>query len=204
MRPRSRLAPVVALLALLGPAPPALAHPHVFIANRMTLMFDHGTFQGIGFQWTFDPMFSAMILGDYDPGHTGRFDASRAASLKQGAFDNLVNYHYFIAIWVHGKPVKKLVIQKFSPSVADKRLLVYRFFVPLRLPVSVEEQTVLLTVYDDTYYVAFDILHTQDVVVQSGPEVACSLSVQKTKVKPEWPGQYMPDQLVIRFKESLS
>jgi ABC-type uncharacterized transport system substrate-binding protein len=195
---------IPALLLVLGTATPALAHPHVFIANRTTVSFAKGTLQGFGFQWTFDPMFSSMILGDYDPGTTGRFDASRAAALKAGAFDNLVNYHYFIAIWVGGKPLKELVIQKFTPSVTDKGRLVYSFFVPVKLPVTTEPQTVMLTVYDDTYYVAFDLLHVGDVTVQSGPDVACELSVQKTKVKPQWPGQYMPDQLVVRFKESPS
>jgi ABC-type uncharacterized transport system substrate-binding protein len=195
---------VPVLCLLLGSALPALAHPHVFIANRTTVTFNQGVLQGISFQWTFDPMFSAMILGDYDPAHTGRFDAAGAAALKAGAFDNLVNYHYFIAIWVGEKPVKKFPIQKFTPSVADKGRLVYSFFVPVKLPVTSADQTVLLTVYDDTYYVAFDILHVEDVTVQSGPDVTCDLSVQKTKVKPEWPGQYMPDQLVIRFKETPS
>ena len=28
------------------------------------------------------------------------------------------------------------------------------------------------------------------------------LAVEKSKVKPLWPGQYMPDNLVIRFKEN--
>jgi len=197
-----RITILAAVVAACGPILAAAAHPHVFIANRTTLTFDQQELQGITFQWTFDPMFSAMILGDYDPGHTGKFDAAHAAALKAGAFDNLVNYHYFVAIWVGGKPLKKLSIQKFTPSVSDQGRLVYRFFVPVRVPLKAEDQTVLLTVYDDSYYVAFDILHPQDVTVECGSSVNCDLSVQKTKIKPEWPGQYMPDQLVIRFKES--
>ena len=35
-------------------------------------------------------------------------------------------------------------------------------------------------------------MHAQDVVVLCGPEVTCDLAFQKTKVKAEWPGQYMP------------
>ncbi len=193
---------LAAVLLACAPVLAASAHPHVFISNRTTLMFDGQSFQGVAFQWTFDPMFSAMILGDYDPGHTGKFDAARAAALKAGAFDNLENYHYFVAIWVGGKPVRKLAIRQFAPSVSDQGRLVYRFFVPVDVPLKAEPQTVLLTVYDDSYYVAFDILHAQDVTVESGPSVSCDLSVQKTKVKAEWPGQYMPDQLVIRFKET--
>ena len=63
-----------------------------------------------------------------------------------------------------------------------------------------EGQSVRVTVYDDSYYVAFDLLHVEDVTVQAGQDVTCALSIEKTKVKPLWPGQYMPDQLVISFK----
>ena len=75
-------------------------------------------------------------------------------------------------------------------------------WIPLKVAVQQKEQSVRLTVYDDTYFVAFDILHLEDVTVTAGPDVACQLAIEKTKVKPQWPGQYMPDQLVIRFKES--
>lgn len=198
--------PVAALpllvLLLAAAAPPCDAHPHVFVSNRMTVLFDQGALQGITFQWTFDDMFSAMILADYDPAHTHQFDAARTKELKAGAFDNLENYHYFVAISIGKTPVRRLSIERFAPSVTDKGRLVYSFFIPVKLTVTPEEQTVALTVYDDSYYVAFDILHVQDVEVQAGPEVACALAVQKTKVKPAWPGQYMPDQLVIRFKET--
>jgi ABC-type uncharacterized transport system substrate-binding protein len=190
------------LLLLGATAAPSFAHPHVFISNRMTVQFDQGMLQGIAFQWTFDDMFSAMILSDYDPRHTGQFDAARAKALKAGAFDNLENYHYFIAISIGNKPVRRFGIEQFEPRITDKERLVYTFFVPLNLAVGTAEQTVVLTVYDDSYYVAFDLLHAEDVTVQAGSGIACALSVQKTKVKPLWPGQYMPDQLYIRFKES--
>ena len=196
-----RLIPA-AILLLAAAALPCAAHPHVFVSNRMTVLFDQGALQGITFQWTFDDMFSAMILADYDPAHTHRFDGARTKALKAGAFDNLENYHYFVAISIGSTPMRRLSIERFVPSVTEKGRLVYSFFIPVKLAVTPEEKTVALTVYDDSYYVAFDILHVQDVEVQAGPEVACTLAVQKTKVKPAWPGQYMPDQLVIRFKET--
>jgi ABC-type uncharacterized transport system substrate-binding protein len=195
-----RLVVIVMLLAAVVHS--AFAHPHVFIHNVMTVVFDGGTLKGIGFTWTFDDMFSNMILTDYDPKRTGQFDAARAKALKEGAFDNLENYHYFIALAVGKKRVEKLRIEKFTPSVAEKTRLVYSFFIPLNVTVQPTEQSVLLTVYDDTYFVAFDILHLEDVTVQAGQDVTCNLSIEKTKVKPLWPGQYMPDQLVIRFEGS--
>ena len=179
---------------------PALAHPHVFINNKMTVLFDGGVLQGISFQWTFDDMFSSMILSDYDPKGTGQFDAAHVKAVKEGAFDNLENYHYFVAMTVGAKPVAHFKIERFMPSVTETKKLVYSFFIPLKVAVQAKEQSVRLTVYDDTYFVAFDLLHLEDVTVTAGPEVGCELAIEKTKVKPQWPGQYMPDQLVIRFK----
>ena len=177
------------------------AHPHVFINDRMTVVFDNDRLKGIGFQWTFDDMFSSMILADYNPNHTAVLTEAQNSAIKAGAFDNLVNYHYFVAFWVNGKPVKKFAIEQFKASVADGRSLVYSFFVPLDVPVDPSQNTVFVTVYDDTYYVAFDILHTDAVTVKTDGDVDCALGIQKTKIKAEWPGQYMPDQLVITFKE---
>jgi ABC-type uncharacterized transport system substrate-binding protein len=164
--------------------------------------FDGGILQGISFTWTFDDMFSNMILSDYDPKHTGQFDPARSKALKEGAFDNLENYHYFIAMAVGKKQVSHFRIEQFTPSVTGENKLVYSFFIPLKIPVQPTDQTVHLTVYDDSYYVAFDLLHLGDVTVNAAPDITCNLSIEKTKVKPVWPGQYMPDQLVIRFKGS--
>lgn len=194
-----RFLPVLALLLFVGILP-ALGHPHVFINNKMTVLFDGGKLQGITFQWTFDDMFSSMILSDYDPKHTGQFDAAHVKALKEGAFDNLENYHYFVAITIGTRPQAHFKIERFTPSVTEKNKLVYSFFIPMNVAVQSKEQSIRLTVYDDTYFVAFDLLHLDDVTVTAGPDVACDLAIEKTKVKPQWPGQYMPDQLVIRFK----
>ncbi|MGA2479948.1 MAG: DUF1007 family protein [Spirochaetia bacterium] len=86
------------------------------------------------------------------------------------------------------------MIERFAPSVPDKNKLVYTFFIPLKLALQQRDQTVRLTVYDDSYYIAFDLLHIDDVTVQAGPDIACDLSIEKTKVKPLW--------LMIRFKGS--
>jgi ABC-type uncharacterized transport system substrate-binding protein len=147
-------------------------------------------------------MFSNMILSDYDPKRSGHFDAAQVKAIKEGAFDNLENYHYFVAFAVGKKQISHFKIEQFTPSVTEEKKLVYSFFVPLNVPVQASEQSVRITVYDDSYYVAFDLLHLTDVTVQAGDGVTWEPSIEKTKVKPLWPGQYMPDQLVIRFKGS--
>jgi ABC-type uncharacterized transport system substrate-binding protein len=190
-----------ALLAALAlfPVAQALAHPHVFISNRMTLVFNAEALQGILLTWTFDEMFSSMILADFKADRTGRFAPQDARALREAAFDNLKSYSYFVSLRLGTTPLGGLTAEQFTPSVADRSKLVYTFFLPLNVPVSRAEQVLRVTVYDDTYFTAFDPLRVADVAVRSPDSVAHSLSVGKTRVPEAWPGQYMPDQLEIRF-----
>ena len=75
------------VVVFLAAALPAFAHPHVFVNNKMTVVFDGGMLQGISFTWTFDEMFSNMILADYDPKHTGQFNAAQVKAVKAGAVE---------------------------------------------------------------------------------------------------------------------
>jgi ABC-type uncharacterized transport system substrate-binding protein len=194
-----------ALLALIvGLSTPAVfAHPHVFISNHMTVLFGTGVLRGVLFEWTFDEMFTSMILADYRPGPGGNFSPGVTKALKAGAFDNLKNYHYFIALFRNRTPLKEFTIEGFTPRLNAKGGLVYSFFVPVPIHVTPDDQTLRVTVYDDSYFVAFDLMKTEDVVVEGPQGVDYRLSVEKMKVKAQWPGQYMPDQLVIRFKEGI-
>jgi len=177
------------------------AHPHVFISNRMTIVFDDGLLTGVRFFWTFDQMFSAMIFTDFTPGPDGTFSPPNITAIESNDFDNLENYHYFLALFVGRQPVKKIRIEQFRPFVVDGDRLVYSFFVPLNLHASAMIHALRVTVYDDTYYVAFDPMRTTDVQIQGGAGMAVDLSVEKMTVKPLWPGQYMPDQLVVQYRQ---
>jgi ABC-type uncharacterized transport system substrate-binding protein len=168
----------------------------------MEVRFDGDMLKGIAFTWNFDKMFSSMMLTDFSAQSNGSFTPKTASALKAGGFDNLSNYHYFLAFQVGSRALTKIKIEQFEPRVADGTTLVYSFFVPLDIPVTASQETVRTTVYDDSYYVAFDLMHVGDVTITGGDGVTCSLSVEKTTVKPAWPGQYMPDQLVIRMKKA--
>lgn len=168
----------------------------------MTVLFDGQKLSGITFRWVFDPMFSAMLFTDFTPDSKGQFSPSVIKQIKADDFDNLENYHYFLAFMVGKKRLSRFDIQQFTPTMVNHSNLVYSFFVPLNLPVQPEDQTLRVTVYDDTYFVAFDLLHANDVAVKGDQAVSVALSIEKPIVKPLWPGQYMPDNLVIRFKEN--
>ena len=56
---------LIGILLLMFP-PLFYAHPHVFIENRLTIVFDSKGLAGIEVKWVFDEFFSNMIVTDYD------------------------------------------------------------------------------------------------------------------------------------------
>lgn len=183
----------------LVPSIAAYAHPHVFITSHVAVDFDGPALSRVSVSWTFDELFSQTIAVDYDKGKKGSFTPAEAEALKKGAFDNLRNYHYFLAFFVDGKRIALPPIRDFVPSLKDGRL-VYSFSLPLELPITDAGRELRITIYDDTYYVAFDKLSAADIDIHSGDAVEASAVIGKTKVKAAWPGQFMPDQIIIAMK----
>lgn len=188
----------VALLFALWPLLALNAHPHVFIKSQVAVDFQGTSLSALSVEWTFDELFSQMIAADYDRSRKGSFTETEAAALKKGAFDNLRNYHYFLALFLDGKPLLLPPIRNFRPSMREGRL-VYTFSLPLALAIASRSE-LRITIYDDSYYVAFDKLSPTDVSLGSAQAVEASVSIEKTKVHAEWPGQFMPDQIVLRLK----
>jgi ABC-type uncharacterized transport system substrate-binding protein len=199
MRRAAMRAAVCAAALALFPVAGAYAHPHVFITARVAAEFDGSSLASLDISWTFDDLFSQMIIADYDRGRKGSFTDKEAAALKKGAFDNLRNYHYFLSLFVDGKGVSLPPIKDFKPSINSGKL-VYSFSLPLTLAIGGKGREVRLTLYDDTYYVAFDKMESSDIELESDGAVITAVSIEKTKVKAEWPGQFMPDQIVFRMK----
>jgi len=188
-----------ALLLAFVPAIAAYAHPHVFITSRVAVDFDGSALSRVSVSWTFDELFSQVIAADYDKGKKGSFTAAEIEALKKGAFDNLRNYHYFLSFFVDGKRIALPPIRDFAPSISDGKL-VYSFSLPLELPIADAQRELRITIYDDTYYVAFDKLSATDIEIHSTDAVEASAAIGKTKVKATWPGQFMPDQIIITMK----
>jgi ABC-type uncharacterized transport system, periplasmic component len=188
----------IAVLLLASPCFRAYAHPHVFIASHVAVELRSASVARINVEWSFDELFSQMVAADYDRGKKGYFTESEATALKKGAFDNLRNYHYFLALFVDKQPRALPQPADFKPSMKNGNL-VYSFDLPLGDPIPRDGAELRLTIYDDTYYVAFDKLKASDIEVIGDGSAVATISIEKTKVKAEWPGQFMPDQICIRL-----
>lgn len=66
-----------------------IAHPHMSLEAKVDFVLEGKTCTGAWMEWTFDPLFSAAIIGEHDTNRDGRFDTKENTQVYQRAFINL-------------------------------------------------------------------------------------------------------------------
>jgi len=127
------------------------AHPHMSLEAKVDFVLEGKTCTGAWMEWTFDPLFSATIIGEHDTNRDGRFDTKENTQVYQRAFINLKNYGYFIYIRKGDTRSNPAGVEQFQAFQKQGRL-VYRFFVPLKQDLAAGP--LHLAVFDTTFYCA--------------------------------------------------
>jgi ABC-type uncharacterized transport system substrate-binding protein len=154
------------LLLTLGWAWPAQAHPHVWIDANVTFVFDQKMLTGVRVEWTFDEIFSTLVIREHDKNKNKKFEESEIESVRRDAFVATKEYSYFTHIAVAGSKVAIANATDFKAEIV-KGKVVYRFTLPLAAPVDPSEKAVAVKAYDETFYVDIG-LETGDPVRFSG------------------------------------
>lgn len=163
----NRLAPaLIATAALLAGTSPLKAHPHVWLDNVTTFVFDGEQLTGLRLTWVFDEFFGTAIIRRFDANRNGRFEPEENAELEKGAFANLKDYGYFTHIRIAGKPLPVTTVENFQGAVRGSQL-VYEFTVPLPAGTDPALSEVTVSVFDDSYFVEVG-LDAQDPVRFTG------------------------------------
>ena len=170
---------IAALVALIifGLAP-ASAHPHVFVTVQITVVIDKGTVTGFQHVWTFDEFYSAMAVEGLDKKQKGVYSREELSELAKVNMEGLKEFNYFTHATLAGKP-----LQAGDPKPADYWLehkadvLSLNFFLPLAQPVLVDAKDFAFSIYDSSYFIAFDLAKDDPVRLSEGAPKGCSLKI---------------------------
>lgn len=184
MRTTKTLLPVLALLAALLALPTgAMAHPHVWVTVKATVLYDKrndkGTITGLRQEWTFDEMYTAMAIEGLDKNHDGKYDRKELAELAQVNIDGLKEFDYFTYAKLAGTDLK------FNPPVdywlehTDKGILTLHLTLPLQKPVPADSPDFEFSVYDPSYFIAFDFAKDDPVKLGTNAPPSCSAAIQE-------------------------
>lgn len=173
---RSTAACFGALTATLMAAAPAEAHPHVWVTTEATFVYDKGTLTGIQHKWTFDDMYTAMAIQGLDANNDGVYDRKELSELAQVNIDGLKEFDYFTFPKLGSQPLKLLAPKDYHLEYADGQLSLH-MTTPLESPVLAEAEGFNVSIYDPSFFIAFDLAKTNPIRLSQGAPAGCQFNV---------------------------
>ncbi|MDN5848943.1 MAG: DUF1007 family protein [Nitrococcus sp.] len=153
---RHLVAAVSGLLLILTGAPPASAHPHIFVDARAKLVFnDAGAIEQLRHEWTFDPSFSAWIIQGLDTDDDGVVSSPEMQRLADENMVGLAGYQFYTYASIGERDLAFEAVGDQSMAYEDGRVTL-QYSIHLAEP-TVLDGTLELAVGDPEYYVAITI-----------------------------------------------
>ncbi len=191
---------VVCLLLLPAFVPVASGHPHVFIENALTIIFDKHGLAGVQVTWVFDEFFSNMIACDYDSNRNGKLEESEVKTINEKAFSNLKNFDYFTFIRINESPFKVRYIREFSAELQEGKLI-YRFLIPCHARAISAYKQLVISQYDPTYYTSVFFSEDRPVNLKGASGFDARYHIEKNMKRSFYYGQFHPLEVVLKFRK---
>lgn len=179
---------------------PLAAHPHVWADVKAEVKVAAGYIDGIWTQWTFDEVFSQLILSDHDADGDGVLNARESTSVQKGYFDNLKTYAYFTHLGLGSRKLEVPTPQKFQAAVHGGRVT-YRFFLPLGLRLDAKTP-LAVAFYDDSFFTDMVFAKKNPVALTATEGGKASVSFRKDPSKTYYGGQVTPTFAFIQWGPS--
>lgn len=160
-----------------GTAP---AHPHVFIEQRLKVVFDEKGLAGIQVNWRFDEMFSTMITTDHDLNRNKRLEPREISGIRENAFAYIAEYDYFFTVKIDGTPFRVRFVTDFSAEL-DRGQLVYDFFIPCHVTAIKGIKKLVIAAYDPNYYTAIYFADRQPYTLLNAEGLTTNADVRMDK-----------------------
>jgi ABC-type uncharacterized transport system substrate-binding protein len=170
-----------ALAALsMGLAPPALAHPHVWVTAKAEIVFaPDGRVTGVRHHWTFDEAYTAYVTQGLDKNGDGKLTSEELQELADENAASLNEFDYFTVLKARGKP------QTFDPPkearmTMEKTQVAMSFLLPLKAPVA-PTGAVSIEIEDPTFFVYFSLTEGNAAVSLANAPQGCVTTIAKAK-----------------------
>ena len=174
-----RLAAGAALFALAAPfAPPALAHPHVWIEMRSDVVFnEQGQITAMNLMWTFDDGYAQVALDGLDANGDGVYSPSELEPLTKENIASLKDYDFFTVMRFNGEKQALGEVTEFGQIWSNDKLQLH-LQVPLKTPVDPTKGAFVAKVYDPDFFIAMDYAKDEPVSVIGPMPEGCALEVK--------------------------
>jgi len=166
--------------ALVGFAPAANAHPHVWATVHSEIVFSPDRkITGVKHAWTFDEFYSAMAVQGLDTNGDGTYAKEELDPLAKVNVESLNEFDYFTFVRKAGEEAFLPLKDPEDYWVEyDGTVLTLHFTLPLETPLDPGSEGVTVDVYDPTFFVAFGFAEKAAVKI-AGAAPGCAVKVEE-------------------------
>lgn len=178
----------------------AKAHPHVFINSEVNISFDSIGIIGFNIQWTYDMMFTELMLNEFDSNGDKKFDSKEIKKLYSKAFSNLKKHNYLTHIFIANTELNIKKITLFNAEIKNGQMI-YSFFIPVKIVAKNEFQNIKIYCYDESYYM--DMIFNEDnpLVLQNADNFITSFSNGEDENMAYYFKQIYPQFISFNFRK---
>ena len=174
---------------LLGLTGAAMAHPHIFIDAKATLVFDdQGELATIHNSWTFDEAFSVWQIQGLDTNNDGITSSDEMQDLADENLKGLGEYGFYVSAGEGQDSLAFTAVGGAKFEFKDNRSTL-TFDIAPETAYRVKGK-LQVAIADPEYYVAITFAGPQDATLENAP-AGCVASLQ--------PGHDMPDDLAAQL-----
>lgn len=170
-------------------ASPAIAHPHIFIDAKATILFNGaGELIGIRHAWTFDETFSAWQIQGLDTNEDGITSSEEMQELAEENMRGLAEYGFYTYAGKASTTLPMASMDDARFTYEDGRSTL-TFGVEPEAPYRIEDQ-IEIAINDPEYYVAIEFADASSVTLQNAP-AGCNVRME--------PPEPMSDELAAKL-----
>ena len=179
----------------------AHAHPHIFLNNKIQVIFDHEGVSGFKAFWYADDFSTAGLTDGYDENENGNLDDYEIKLFENDSVNNLKKYHYFTYLKLNGKPVSLKSIEDYKVSLIDNKI-VFSFFIPFKTKAKLKNTEIILSQYDKDYFSFISFADKKPVTLVNDGNFQSYFNIEENKKEAYYFGSVHPIALILRFKKS--
>jgi len=112
----------------------ACSYGDIKVLTHVQLNVSNNTLTSVDIEWTLDPMFSQMVLGDFDLNRNGRFEPSEKYEVYK-AIEPMKEMGFFIRPQINNRSIRLKELKNFTVR-QEKGLVIYRFNIPMNEPIK--------------------------------------------------------------------
>lgn len=178
----------LALLTLAAGVGRAQAHPHVWVVASCEVVYaPDGRVVAIKHRWVFDEAYSSYAVQGLDTNHDGITSREELADLAKVNAESLAEFGYFTVLKADGKRQDFDAPKDYWLDYdAAKTQLTLNFTLPVKDPAAAR-RTLILDVYDPTFFVDFSYADGGDSVRLTNAPKGCAIQMNRPK-KPDTTG----------------